>query len=43
MSGGREVETNVYDMLSAFRASVELEPLIPLGAPLDYVPARTDT
>ena len=34
------VETHVYHMLTDFRASVEKEPLIPLGAPLDYVPSR---
>lgn len=37
------VETHVYHVLADFRASVEREPLIPLGAPLDYVPHPSST
>src|SRR4029453_15314402 len=32
------VGPHVYEMLAAFKASVEREPLIPLAAPVDFVP-----
>jgi hypothetical protein len=32
------VATHAYEVVAAFKESVEREPLIPLGAPLDFVP-----
>src|SRR5262249_44020167 len=35
------VATHAYDVLRTFKESVAKEPLIPLGAPLDFVPRAT--